>query len=333
MQKQITILGISVALMTSMTVYFFASTSVALESPTVRVRFFRPIKEGYKATSQCSGVFTSNSGYLLTNRHCLVGNVLSEEVRSELEKDLGYLPQLNVLKQAKLYVVIDHGVSSPDEQVREASIISAGAEIDLEKIVGREFVKIFKNLGSPNFKVPDPKAMVMQILNDGFGLQSDWLVLRVQGINKTDCLKVAENDDTSVKMIGYPANKAGEHFGDTRLSVAAGEFDQAQLCFKSIAEQKIKDVQEEEKRNQILDLTRLILAHQTPTTAKIYSGMSGGPTLNYNNELVGINRATLPECPNSSFYNPIKNIVLAVNRLALQAGTPSSYEIFDCKTP
>ena len=103
------------------------------------------------------------------------------------------------------------------------------------------------------------------------------------------------------------------------------------LCFNSIAQEKIKSVPEEVKRNQILELTKLILAHQIPTTAKIQVGMSGGPTLNANDELVGINRGVILQCPNSSFYNPIQNIVSAVDRLNSRAGAPSSNEIFDCK--
>jgi hypothetical protein len=304
-----------------------AFSSTVDEFHTHRVRFFRPSATGYVFSGSCSGVFVSSKGHLLTSRHCVDKEALSAEAQASLNENLEYQAQFKVFSSSTLYVILDQGSATLEEVVKPARVVSVGPESDLQKIISTEAQSWLKNIGSDGFSIPDPKVLLDEKLAHGFGAQSDWVVLKIEGIEKTSCLELAaeENISNDLRSMGFPGKKSEKGgAANTRLTIENGTIDKDQLCLSRTIQEKLEVSPGLEAQIKSFHF-KLV-----PTTIRVIPGMSGGPVLNNKGHLVGTNTLGVPSCP-LSYFNPISNIKSGIDRLSLIARTPPSSEIFNCR--
>lgn len=317
-----------------------------LDKSTVRILIHS--NEDYKnhLSGQCSGVFISNKGYILTAKHC-VDFALTYSFAKDFDS-LSLIPDMNrqvqYLREQTIFVQIEQKslFGRSMSRVAPAKIIVSGGQIDIAKFLDA------KNTGRSQNEM---EAYFYELYEKGFGIQSDFAILKVNEINNTTCLKVSAvplTNDLPIYHLGFPGKGGVAKTDGTSFFASEGKVipNAAASCATRAAKIKTPDypwlstMSSEIFRKEIYPgllafferlMTKLFGPELIPSTAILDEGMSGGPTIDEDGNLIGVNIVKVPDCREPNFSNSIYNIVGKIQKLHESIGTPSASELFNCR--
>lgn len=302
--------------------------------PVYRLLLHKRVGETTKVLFGCSGTFVSNDGYFLTARHCLRNANLSPTLEA-LSDDFDPRHQLRVFRKAKILASIDSGDLSAATEPREIEIVAIGAESELLEIAQKEVKRQFELGGQ--FEL---LSYLRELAATGFGAQNDWAIIRLSGIHQTRCLAPSKttHNQSRIYQLGYTSldpNLESSQFLAEAGEIIAHQFTRSSfLNTSTIAKPQsridLTAARDAEAAVRNTEVLRILSQPLVAASSRSTFGMSGGPTLDDNNQIIGINSAVSLNAPRLSYFNPIANIVSGVERSSKLVGSPGSKEIFNC---
>jgi hypothetical protein len=251
---------------------------------------------------RCTGVFISETGHLLTALHCILGNLRGTSwLREGTYKSVARFDVIEQLPNAFLpvpesrmrYILPELGITS------DLKVVFLGMGVAASNAVIAKSITPDKGPVDPiTHEALDEKQI--EILST---YQDDFTILQVDlGDNKAPCLTLEQDSPSKPEQLwtlGFPksAQRNGDHSSDgIRKYITLGEgltdFGKAPWVRQAqFSETAISIL------NRIFPQSVRVLGTMDGT-----QGMSGGPIVNHNGNLVGITTVGLAGADSSSYY-------------------------------
>jgi hypothetical protein len=194
----------------------------------------------------------------------------------------------------------------------------------------------------------DVEKRVSTALDNGEGLQADWLVLKVEGVTSDNCLSTSPEKPVDFIHLGYPGKTAGLVFSrgaidndssekcvDDMMSSFYPDLTKTDFNYASQSAEKIKEYEEGYLKyrpvaREVLD--KIMNFGIFSSSLSLHEGMSGGPIVSENGRLIGINIGLSGQCERPGYGIGIQSIRRGMERLHLLIeSAPTPDKIFSCK--
>lgn len=245
--------------------------------------------------NECSGVYISNSGHILTAFHCVANMIESGIERNMIPEFRTPIVSRNdkPLKSYARWAIGENGKHAPIDQDLFGNVIAIGSGYYHSL---NHYTAVKKNA-----------SLFEDWMKKDYGPPGDFAILKVEKTG-TPCVKISNknaNVGEKVFSLGFPGDRIpdspnGELWAFSKGQITRGIEDN--FGFASL----ISKVPEE-KRLPIVSFFKRVMDRPGTfaATVDINSGSSGSPVLNFDGELVGIiNAAELFGLDDSVQYFP-----------------------------